>query len=82
MDKSSRGPFPHFSEFSNSGWRQRTHERFEEQWRADESRRQREAEEEAQRPYEEYLNEERGRQRRDKKAEEQARAERDRFVLW
>jgi len=55
------------------------HERFEEQWWADESRRQREAEEEAQRLYEEYLHEERGRQRRDKKAEEQARAERDRF---
>jgi len=55
------------------------HKRFEEQWQADESRHQCEVEEETQRLYEEYLNEERGRQCRDKKAEEQAHAERDRF---
>ena len=66
-----------FTHFPSSDSRQRTYERFEEQWRADESRRRREVHEEAQRRYEEQSKREREARRRKEEAKERARTERE-----
>ena len=74
--ESPMGSFPHLSKNFSSDSRQHTYKKFEEQQQADESRRQREADEEVQRRFEERFKRERDEQRR-KEAKEQARAERD-----
>ena len=77
-DRRPNGTFrDSFTHFPSSDSRQRTYKRFEEQWRADESRRQHEVHEEAQRRYEERLKREREARRRKEEAEERARTERE-----
>lgn len=74
---SFKSSFYPFGNWANCDRRQRTHERFEEQRWADESRRQREVDEDERRRHEEHVRREREERRRREEAEAQARAERE-----